>query len=339
MRRRPGVGRLDGGVALVVGAAIVVAGLTAFSPSRAADGDRLIALVDEELTDQGLADHAFDLDTWTAAAAELEQGAVPFLATSLGRTPEAFTADLRATVPAVDRALTTLPDALPFARRILDNLARQQANFEAAQDLPGPGLSLEAGAWLLVAAGAALAGLGAVVLATGRRSARIGVAVTAAVLVIAPLATSFPGNADRTADLLATLNFDREVAVRTRTFFEVTRDLFAAVDAEIVPATARAGGFDEATVAAAIRARFPTLGTALDRHDEITSRFEARVRIREQAVDDLRGVKEVPLRALGWLVVGAGGVVLAAGGTAGLAARQPMTRSVTSSDHVRAERN
>ncbi len=311
VRRR--LGRLDGWVALIVGLATVVAGLTVFRPGRAAEGDRLIALVDEELTDRGLADHAFDLDTWEAGAAELERGAVPFLATSLGTSPEAYTTELRAAVPAVDRALTTLPDALPFARRILDNLARQQTNYRAAEDLPGPGLSLEGGAWLMVATGAVLAGLGAAVVLTGRRAARVGVAALAAVLVVAPLATRFPRNADRTADLLATLNFDREVAVRTRTFFEVTRDLFVAVDAEVVPLTARAGGFDEATLASALRARFPDLGAALEHRDEIAARFEARVRIREQAVDDLDHVKQVPLRALGWLVVGAGAGVLLAG--------------------------
>ncbi len=316
MRRLGGWGRVDGLVAVVVGLATVVVGLTVFSPSRAADGDRLISLVDVELTDRGLADHRFDLDTWDQGSAELQTGAVPWLASLVGTPPDDYTAQLRRAVPAVDTALTTLPDALPFARRILTNLQAQQENFEAAQDLPGPGLSLEAGAWLLVAAGAVLAVLGGVVVVTGRRSSRIGVAALAAVLVVGPLATSFPSNADKTADLLSTLNFDHQVAVRTRTFFEVTRDLFAGVDAQVLPLTARAAGIDEATLAAETRARFPALATALDHQDEIAARFEARVRIREQAVDDLVEVKKVPLRALGWLVIGAGGGVLLAGAAA-----------------------
>lgn len=308
---------------IFVGVAMVVGGFTEYSSERAASGDRLIELVDEELTDRGLEDHAFDLNTWERGSQQLQAETLPWLAERLGVTPDELTTDLRSSVPEVDAAVTTLPDALPFARKILDNLAGQQDNFRAARDLPVSGVTLEAASWLLVFGGIVTATLGVLALSVGASWPRIGLVLIGVVLVLGPIVTSFTSKADQASDLLETLNFDREVAVQTREFFEVTRDLFASVDSKVLPYVAERSGTDPGELVATTHAQFPQLASALERQDEIAARFEARVRIRERAIGHLNEVKKVPLRDLGWLVIGCGAIVLVAGlGSLALRARE-----------------
>lgn len=308
---------------MLVGVAMVVGGFTAYSTERAANGDRLIELVGDELTDRGLADHAFDLNTWERGSQQLQTETLPWLADRVGVTPEELTADLQSSVPEVDVAVSTLPEALPFARKILDNLALQQDNFRAARTLPVSGLSLETASRLLVVGGIVTATLGVLALVVGRSWPRVGLVLMGLVLVLGPIVTSFTTKADQASDLLETLNFDRKVAVQTREFFEVTRDLFASVDSEVVPHVAERGGIDPGELVASTHAQFPQLASALEHQDEIANRFEARVRIRERAVGDLNEVKKVPLRELGWLVVAGGTIVLVAGiGLLALRARE-----------------
>ncbi len=224
-----------------------------------------------------------------------------------------LTADLQSSVPEVDVAVSTLPEALPFARKILDNLALQQDNFRAARTLPVSGLSLETASWLVVVGGIVTATLGVLALVVGRSWPRVGLVLMGLVLVLGPIVTNFTAKADQASDLLETLNFDRKVAVQTREFFEATRDLFASVDSEVVPHVAERGGIDPTELVASTHAQFPELAAALDNQDEIADRFEARVRIRERAVGDLNEVKKVPLRELGGLVIAGGTIVLVAG--------------------------
>jgi hypothetical protein len=308
---------------ILVGVAMVVGGFTEYSSERAASGDRLIELVDEELTDRGLKDHAFDLNSWERGSQQLQTETVPWLAERVGVTSDELTTDLRSSVPEVDAAVSTLPDALPFARKILDNLAPQQDNFRAARALPVSGLSLEAASWLLVFGGIVTATLGVFALSIDASWPRVGLVLVGVGLILGPIITSFTSKADQASDLLETLNFDREVAVQTREFFEVTRDLFASVDSKLLPHVAERGGTDPRELVAATHAQFPQLAAALEHQDEIAARFEARVRIRERAVGDLNEVKKVALRELGWLVIAAGAIVLVAGiGLLALGARE-----------------
>ena len=94
------------------------------------------------------------------------------------------------------------------------------------------------------------------------------------------------------------MNFDRQVAQQTRDFFETTNELFASVDTQLLPASAVSLGTDRTRLVAATHARFPALAAAIDNRAAISDRFEARVRIRENAVEDLAGIKRVPLRSL-----------------------------------------
>jgi len=308
-----GIARKAAAVAcILVGVVMVVGGFTAYSSDRAASGDRLIELVDEELSDRGLEDHAFDLNSWERGSEQLQTETLPWLAERLGVTSDELTTDLRSNMPEVDAAVSTLPDALPFARGILDNLASQQDNFRAARTLPVSGLSLEAASWLLVFGGIAIATLGVLALSIDASWPRVGLAVVGVVLILGPIVTSFTSNADQASDLLETLNFDRKVAVQTRKFFEVTRDLFASVDTRLLPYVAERGGVDPGELVATTHSEFRDLASALEHQDEIAARFETRVRIRERAVGDLNEVKEVPLRDLGWLVIASGAIVLIA---------------------------
>lgn len=197
--------KVAGVVVVLVGLGLAIAGWARYPPSTGERGDRLIALVADELTDQGLAEHRFDLETWDAGSRQLEDGLIPWLATEVGADPAAFRAAVRDEVPAIASA----------------------------------------------AGGAAL----------------------------------------------------------------------AAVDQVLLPRVASASGLDPDRLAAASYARFPDLGLAIREHDAITRRFEARVAIREAAVDDLARLKSVPLRAVGWSVSAAGAVVLAAG-VVGLVSRR-----------------
>ena len=307
---------------ILVGVAMVVGGVSAYSSARAAAGDRLIDLVAGELTDRGLRDHAFDLNSWERGSRQLEREALPWLANRAGMTTDDLEADVRSNVPQVEAAFTTLPEALPFARKILDNLERQQENFQAANDLPVPGLSLEAASWLLVIVGLLTATLGALALLTKASWPPVALVVVGILLILGPIVTSFPTKSDRASDLLETLNFDRQVAAQTRQFFETTRDLFASVDTELLPYVAERGGLETDELIATTHEQFPTLASTLADQDEIATRFEARVRIRERAIDDLNDVKQVPLRELGWLVIAGGGIVLVAGTTLLLLRRQ-----------------
>jgi uncharacterized protein YidB (DUF937 family) len=326
---------------ILVGGALVVGGLTEYSPERAASGDRLISLVAQELTDRGLEEHAVDLNRWERGSQQLETETLPWLAARLGVSSDELTADLRSNVPEFDAAAATLPVALPFARKILDNLTGQQDNFRAARSLPVAGVSLEAASWLLVLSGIVTATLGVLCLLIGASWPRVGLLLVGLMLVLGPIVVSFTSKADQAGDLLETLNFDRAVAVQTREFFEVTRDLFASVDSKMLPYVAERGGIDGRELITATHTAFPTLASTLEHQAESAARFEARVRIREQAIGDLNEVKKVPLRELGWFVMAGGVIVMVAGiGSLVLGTRKrgSASRSVNEAPRLSSER-
>src|SRR5439155_20297721 len=120
--------------------------------------------------------------------------------------------------------------------------------------------------------GLLLVGLGVVTMVTDRTAPTVALVVVGALLIVGPAAVGFNTKADKASDLLDTLNFDREVAARTRRFFEVTRDLLASVDTKIVPLAAASAKTDPATLDRETHARFPQLATALDHHADISRR-------------------------------------------------------------------
>src|SRR3954453_2494229 len=106
-----------GSVVVAVGIGMLSGALTIFSLGRASDGDKLIGLVEGELTDQGLSDHQSDLATWDRGAVQLQKETVPWLAQRAGVDPSAFAADLGQQVPEVAAATSSLPGGLPFAHK------------------------------------------------------------------------------------------------------------------------------------------------------------------------------------------------------------------------------
>jgi hypothetical protein len=234
-----------GGLVLIV----VPAARSAFSGARA--GDDLVELASPVLSDEGLADLRHDFDVLDATGTALIEVGVPHLAEQTGQTPEELVAEIGRTDPAVATALADLPAVTDLGGRIVTNLERRQGEFDSAASLPGLGLTLEQGAWLLLGTGIVLAGLGVVGVARPRRSVVVAVGVVGALLVAGPLALGYPDKTSDTDALLDSLRpfsvakvEQREVALAT------VQSVLDGMDRVILPTVAAHMGTSVAAVAA-----------------------------------------------------------------------------------------
>jgi hypothetical protein len=303
------------GVAVVSGLVLVAVPLAESALDGARAGDDLVELASPVLSDDGLAKLRADFDTLAATGTALTEQGIPHLAAQTGRTTDEFVAAIGATDPELARALADLPAVNALGGRIVTNLERRQGEFDSAASLPGLGLDLEQGAWLLLGTGAALIALGVVGLVRPRRGVVVALAVAGALLVAGPLALGYP---DKTSDTDALLDSLRPFSVakveEREAGLATVEAVLDGMDGLILPAVAASTG----TSVDAVAADLGTVDPALSAQRFVDARtvladFASLVAFSRTIQPLLVDATSLPSEAFLWLTIVPGAALLLAG--------------------------
>jgi hypothetical protein len=182
--------------------------------------------------------------------------------------------------------------------------------------------------WILLGAGVALIGLGVVALRS--RGGRLTwlIAAAGAAMVAVPLALSMPHKAAAAGhvDEVGQVALSKKAAVTALATTRTVDSLVQQTRTRLVPDLARRTGSTPKEVAASLVSKYPAVGTGLDAWPEIRPGAYALARAQAASIEDYDRLHGLPFKALPWLVIGPGIVLLVAGLTALAAtARRPYT--------------
>ena len=312
-------------IAIVAGATLVVVPLAASEPSASDAAGRLIVLTKPVMTRESLSSLRTGLTKAEAVAAAVAEVGLPRLGVVARQRPPQFQAYLSRRDPAVTAGLAKLPAIRRLTEKIITNLERRRAQYEAAAALPGLGLTLNQSVWATVIVGALLAIAGAVGLVRPRRGMLVAIGVVGLALVATPIAL---GNIGKASDADAVLNSLRPFSVAR---VQARREALATVDTvyqgflgAVVPQVAALARTTPAAVRVDLGSADPELSDAsLRQFQAIVNRYAPLVAA--SAVFQRLLVKADALSAQTtlWLLIGAGALVLLAsvGGVATSAPR------------------
>jgi hypothetical protein len=307
-------------IGLVLGATVLIG--SQLGAMRAADG--LVTVTEPLLTDASLERLRADLDEATAVAVALEGPGLSRLAALSRRDRAEFDADVERAVPAYAAAAARLPEAGALADAVVGNLERRQAQFAAAAELPGLGLTLRDAVWLQLVLAGVFCAVG--VLGLRRPDARLAAIPLAvgALMVVVPLALGQPGKARDTDAVLDSLRpFSTEkVEVRRAALADATT-VFEALRGEVVPRVAAIAGMTPAEVLAALEDASGDLSAPrLERTAVILDRFGGLVDFSARIQPLLVRSDGISARAGTWLIVVPGAVLVLVGASGLLIARR-----------------
>jgi hypothetical protein len=313
--------RLLGVVATVLGAGLLIGMVAMGSLPRAVRGQDVIDAARPEAHGDGLRALRNDADVVTETTAQTFDVAFPALASALGMSDAQFQRLLETRYPTVAAAVANRAQLLRAIDGVATNLEAHEDDFDAADSLPTSWLPL----WAIpLGLGLAAVGLVAGGVALLRSSRRLGTVVTgvvAAHLVVLPLVTRMPQKSAQAEDLLGSLKVAEADIARTRNQFDTVQAAVDEISERLLPDAAAALGVDPADLVAELQRTVFGGEDTTARLAPALANIDGDVRFREQFGDDIRDVRQLPLSAMAWSLVGLGSllVVLAVG--AGLALR------------------
>lgn len=315
-------------IAIVVGAVLAVVPLAASEPTASKAAERLIVITKPVMTTASLSSLRAGLTKAEAVAAALTKVGLPRLAVLAGQTPAQFHAYLSTHDSGVAAGLRKLPVVRRLTEKIITNLERRRAQYEAATKLPGLGLSLKESVWLTVVLGVLLAIAGVVGLVHPRRSIVLAIGIVGLVLVAAPLAL---GNVGKASDTDAFLNSLRPFSVQRvqgrREALAIVETVFNGFQAGVIPQVAALGKTTPVRVRADLgSADLELTASSLRQFRAVVSQY--RPLVAASAVFQKLLVKADALSAQAsvWLLMGAG-ISLLLASAIGIAASAIASRS------------
>lgn len=315
--------------AILLALAVVLGLAAAMEWSVGVRAERVSDLVRPELTDAGLASHRHDFEATKAALFALRDDVLPAIARSAGLLPDQLESEVSENYPATGKLLQEIDEIVPFAEQGVANLERNQDEFRNADAFPIAGLPsyslaiLDLGLTLVLAIAGIMLWRDAG--ASGRKLAISATFAVAVVLVIVPVALGIPAKTRDAQAVLDSLNPAPAVVTRTEAALATAEEGFTEFQEELLPDLATALGTTPATLEATIVTEFPETADALNDTPGIMSRYEERVAIRTNGAPEIRKLKDVPVRELGWFGPVFGAVVAAAAGLA-VVLSKPSTR-------------
>ncbi len=288
---------------------ILIGGVFAMSGfSRASAGENLIVDARPVVSGKNIVQFRADFDAVNTAVDDVVQRVFPAFANELGMTDAEFDAKLRSDHPAVARAFVDESAVILGAfEAVVLNLEARQSDFEAADDIPLPGLPITVMPWFAVLLGLVLITLGGWAWRhPGRTPAAailaVGVAISAFTLV-----TGLPDKAQKAERVIDSLNITDEIAATTRQQFETGTTGAAEVPA-VLAEFADARGETADQFAATVNRDFPDLAKLLE-NPQIFDRVEGEVEYRGDHVEEFAEVKDAPVEVMAWVFVALGLVI------------------------------
>ena len=307
--------RLVGVLAIAIGLTLCVGTIAMDAFGRARSGQRLLDGARPTMNDD-VARLRHDLDTLVAGTDEFFNGAIPAISAELGTSPTQLLATLSRDYPKFGALLTRREEISAALDRTVVNLEAHVDDFESADDLPAPGVSLRIMPFVLFVTGAAILAAGAFTLRTRDKRPRWVLVAAGALLLVPTLALQIPQKSSAAEDLINSLNITSATAARTRDQFDTTAAALEEQRTAIFPDIARALRVSTADFVDNLAREFPALGKSLSEIEQILGNIGDEVRFRETSIDEFADVRDLPLSAMSWSVAGIGLILLAAAAAA-----------------------
>jgi hypothetical protein len=310
MRRVPAVVAVVIGVVLVVG----VFAMSGFSRSRS--GENLIDDAQGSVGKTGIVRFRADLEELKGAAGDVTEKVFPAYASALGLSKADFDQTLQSDFPAIHTAVVVRgAEILGSIEKGVANLEAHQGDYEAADDIPVPGVPVTLMPWGALATGLGLVALGVLAWRLPGHAPVVAIGVIGLVLVAFTLGSSLPNKAKRSERLVHSLNISTEVATKTRDQFDTARRGGLALSGFLTNLAEARHETPDAFLAVTLPRDFPRLARIIT-DGKVFDRIEGEVKFREQHVDEFADVKDLPMQTISWLFVGFGILLAAAAGGA-----------------------
>ncbi|HEY5172783.1 MAG TPA: hypothetical protein VIK54_13730 [Acidimicrobiia bacterium] len=302
---------------LLAGAYLIVLPFAMSLFTRTSDAQKLNDYYRSLMSDQGINQFGTNLQIVDDAAGELPAVVLPKLAHDLGMSQTQLQAYIAQNYPHVAAFITGTPKLLPLLNPATKAVLAQRANFHDADQFPVANVPVNYGPYALLVGGSLLVGVG-LLLQRDRRSRSYLVVLAIGIgMVVAPIALGWfheTAAAEKVAEA-ARPPFSAAVG-------NTVVDNIYGIDAAFVemrhamfPSIARHLGLTTAQMDSTLHADFPAtmrLLDAWDRQMHLAARDLSLSQLR--FADEFHNADATPYRALPWLVIVPGLVLVVAAG-------------------------
>ncbi len=289
---------------------VQLGGLVAFDAfGRAATGQELVDDARPTVGREGIVELRRQLDQLDLVFDQSVTEVFPSLGAEVGLTPVEFELVVTRDYPAIGVMLDRVDEISEAFQKTVENLEAHQDDFEAADNLPAPGVPMTVLPWALVAVSLVVIGAGIACTRLPSRWPVVAVGVLGVALVVGQLALQVPQKSAQAQDLLDALTATEASAIKTRDQFEVTAAFAGELIGSFVPDLARARGLSTEQFVIDLGQRFPDLAAALPEVQPTLDRLELDVAFREEHYADIADVQPLPLAAMAWAVAGIGALL------------------------------
>lgn len=299
--------RVVGIITIVIGVAMMVAVFVVDGFAAAKSGQALLDGAEPTVSVDGLRATRADVENGREALDEFKVVVIPAVAYRLGTSEDDVVQRLAAQFPDVAIGLTAGPGTIAFTDRAVSNLEAHQSDFFSAQNLPFPGVPLEATPVLFLVIGGLLIGGGApILLRPAARWPLVTVGVIGTVMILAPPATGQITKASDAEAVISSLKLTPELAVETRRRWNEAHAFAIEYENGLLPTMPQLLGTSQDEFHAWLEAKAPHLASVSPGVVDLVSRFEDEAVLREKAPKDFANVKDQPLSLLPWVFIGTG---------------------------------
>jgi hypothetical protein len=309
-------------IAVACGLGLIVVPFALSLFDRAPAGERVTNRFRETMSLQGLHNLATNFGTMGALVDQFVHETSPQLARELHMTPAEYNAYVSRQFPAVAAGVKGIPPLVAFVTPVAAELEALHPQFASVDSLPFLGLPLTTVPWILLAIGAALTGLGVVTLRTRGRAPLILAAALGSLMLVLPLALSYPRKASdaRKVAAVGRVALSRQAATGAQTANRLIDNMVTQVNAQMVPAVAQRLHLTRAALETSIASNYPAVAKGLSTWPSIKPGAVELVRRQVASVNDAAEMNGLDFTPLPWYLM-APGIALLLTGTIALAIR------------------
>ena len=285
--------------------------------SRTSDAEKLNDFYRPLMSDAGIRQFGTNLKIVNDAAAELPAVVLPTLERELGLDESRLNTFIGQDYPHVAGFLVGTPKLLPLLNPATEAVLAQRDNFRDADQFPFRNMPMNLAPYGVLAAGIALTGAGLGLFRRGGRGSSLSVIAVGAALVLGPLALGWfhqTAAAEKVAEA-ARAPFSPEVANTVVDNIYGIDAAFVEMRQAMFPAIAQRLGLSATQMDAYVHASFPATMRLLDGWDQqlhTAARDLSSSQIRY--MDEFHNADATPYRALPWLVMAPGAILIAGAG-------------------------
>lgn len=320
--------RVMGTITLIVAAYLIVIPFALSLFSRTRDAEHLADRYRPVMSAQGLGQFRANLALVNAGGTELFNRFLPELQAKLKLSDADFNAFVATNYPHVAAFLARVPVTVKYLNPATKAVLAQQDNFASADEFPATGIPVTVGPWALLFLGVALGVVGLLILLSDQLGGSllpiVAIFLVGLGLVVGPLVLGWFGKTDAAEHVAEAARPPFSVAVSDATvndtfsfnaaFIEMRKAMF--------PAVAQKLGMSDAAFGTYLHTNYPALMKFLDKWDASIYKGARALSLSQvQYMDEFHNADATPYRALPWLFI-APGVVLLVGAGYGFAGRR-----------------